>query len=87
MFYSRLGHRYKGTLFTYIDGVVGIFIVDESKAPRPSRLMIVDDLDLLDRSVLREHLPDLLLPCVQAQPKHTNNSTWTGVELRVKIKE
>ena len=78
-----MGHQYKGIyLFTYIDGVVSVFIVDESKPPRPSRLMIVDDLDLLNWAVLREHLPHLLLSRVQAQAKHTNNSTRTGVELR-----
>ena len=70
--------------FTYINGVVDIFIVDERKAPWPPSLVVVDHLDLLNWTVLWEQLPDLLLTSVQTQTKYTDHPAWAGVELRSK---
>ena len=66
---------------TYIDCIISVFIVYESESPRAPCLVVVDDLDLLDWSILREQLPYLLLPCVQAKAKHAYHSARAGVEL------
>ena len=70
-------------MYTYINGILRILIIYEGKSPRPPRLMIVDNLDLLYWPVLGEHISDLLLPRVETQAEYTHHSTRARVELNL----
>ena len=56
--------------------------VDESKSPRPTRLVIVDYLGLVDRAVMFKHLTYVTLLCVEAQPKHSEAAARLWILLK-----
>jgi len=56
---------------THINCVVMVPHVDEGKSARPTRLVIIDDLNLFHWTVVFEDLTQVTFLCVQAQAKHS----------------
>ena len=69
--------------WTHLDGVLLVAEVDEREAARPSRLVVVDDLELVDRSVTREDVAQVALLRVEAQAEDTE----AAARLRVVLKQ
>lgn len=54
----------------YLSGILIVLKVDKGKAPGATRLLVIDDVDVSQRTVLGEHLPKIPLRGVQTQAKH-----------------
>ena len=61
----------KRMLTTHLNCILIVPHIDECKSPRPPRLVIIDNLDLIDRAVMFKHLTQITLLGVQAQSKHS----------------
>lgn len=63
------------THFLCLDRILDVLVVDERKSSRASRLMIVDDLQFIDRSKALKDVAKVTLLRVQAQTKHAQTAT------------
>jgi len=55
---------------SHLDCIVMVSHVDECKSPWPARLVVVDNLHLINCAVMFKHLTQVTLLSVQAQTKH-----------------
>lgn len=66
--------------FLCLLGVLAVFKVDKGKASRPTRLLVIHDVDVTQRAIFRENLSQIPLSGVEAQSKHAQTvvGVWVG---------